>query len=64
MKLTVGCLWYSAIIAQKGSDAWFYMSNEDLLPEKYRGEASNYRKGMDTMDVWFDSGEELQNLAY
>ncbi|KAL3685804.1 hypothetical protein R1sor_003826 [Riccia sorocarpa] len=45
-----------SIVAQKGSDAWFYMSNEELLPEKYRGEASKYRRGMDTMDVWFDSG--------
>ncbi|XP_038723825.1 isoleucine--tRNA ligase, chloroplastic/mitochondrial isoform X2 [Tripterygium wilfordii] len=45
-----------AIIAQKGSDAWWYMALEDLLPEKYRDIASEYEKGMDTMDVWFDSG--------
>ncbi|KAJ6980923.1 isoleucine--tRNA ligase [Populus alba x Populus x berolinensis] len=45
-----------AIIALKGSDAWWYMKVEDLLPEKYRDQASDYEKGMDTMDVWFDSG--------
>ncbi|CAI0431624.1 unnamed protein product [Linum tenue] len=45
-----------AIIAQKGSDAWWYMKVEDLLPDKYRDEASEYEKGTDTMDVWFDSG--------
>ncbi|XP_058000949.1 isoleucine--tRNA ligase, chloroplastic/mitochondrial isoform X2 [Hevea brasiliensis] len=45
-----------SIIAQKGSDAWWYMKVEDLLPEKYRNRASDYEKGMDTMDVWFDSG--------
>lgn len=45
-----------SIIAQKGSDAWWYMKVEDLLPEKYRDRASDYEKGMDTMDVWFDSG--------
>ncbi|KAL9227176.1 hypothetical protein vseg_002900 [Gypsophila vaccaria] len=45
-----------SIISQKGSDAWWYMTIEDLLPEKYRGNASEYEKGTDTMDVWFDSG--------
>lgn len=47
---------WAAIIAQKGSDAWWYMTVEDLLPEKYREKASDYEKGTDTMDVWFDSG--------
>ncbi|WCJ23497.1 Isoleucine--tRNA ligase [Euphorbia peplus] len=45
-----------SIIAQKGSDAWWYMKVEDLLPEKYRDRASDFEKGTDTMDVWFDSG--------
>lgn len=45
-----------SIVAQKGSDAWWYMNTEELLPEKYRGEAGKYKKGTDTMDVWFDSG--------
>lgn len=43
-----------AIIAEKGSDAWWELSIEELLPAKYHG--GNYRKGTDTMDVWFDSG--------
>lgn len=46
----------AAIIAQRGSDAWWLMTVEDLLPEKYREKASEYEKGTDTMDVWFDSG--------
>jgi len=46
----------TAIIAQKGSDAWWYMSVEDLLPAEYSGQANMYKKGTDTMDVWFDSG--------
>ncbi len=45
-----------AIIAEKGSDAWFEMSVEELLPEFYRDNGKVYRKGTDTMDVWFDSG--------
>ncbi|KAL6188589.1 hypothetical protein ACLB2K_039981 [Fragaria x ananassa] len=44
------------IISEKGSDAWWYMKVEDLLPSKYRDKASEYEKGTDTMDVWFDSG--------
>jgi isoleucyl-tRNA synthetase len=45
-----------AIIADKGSDAWWELSVEELLPPEYRANAANYRKGTDTMDVWFDSG--------
>ncbi|MGB7414603.1 MAG: isoleucine--tRNA ligase [Thermosynechococcaceae cyanobacterium] len=45
-----------AIIAEKGSDAWWELSTEDLLPEAYRNNGHSYRKGTDTMDVWFDSG--------
>jgi isoleucyl-tRNA synthetase len=43
-----------AIIAEKGSDAWWELPVQELLPEKYHDRA--YRKGTDTMDVWFDSG--------
>ncbi|CAH9142186.1 unnamed protein product [Cuscuta epithymum] len=45
-----------SIISQKGSDAWWHMTVEELLPDKYRDRASEYEKGTDTMDVWFDSG--------
>lgn len=45
-----------AIFAEKGSDAWWELSIEELLPESYRNNGRTYRKGMDTMDVWFDSG--------
>ncbi|KAF7144763.1 hypothetical protein RHSIM_Rhsim04G0222400 [Rhododendron simsii] len=47
---------YCTIISQKGSDAWWYMSVEDLLPDVYRHKAPEYEKGTDTMEVWFDSG--------
>ncbi|KAK7289940.1 hypothetical protein RIF29_03995 [Crotalaria pallida] len=45
-----------SIISQKGSDAWWYMTVEELLPPNYRDKAAEYEKGTDTMDVWFDSG--------
>ncbi|MEH2294449.1 isoleucine--tRNA ligase [Nostoc sp.] len=44
------------IIAKKGSDAWWELSVTELLPESYRNNGKSYRKGTDTMDVWFDSG--------
>ncbi|KAJ0601972.1 putative isoleucine--tRNA ligase [Helianthus annuus] len=50
-----------SIISQKGSDAWWYMSVEELLPENYRDKASDYVKGTDTMDVWFFMGCCLEN---
>jgi len=45
-----------AIIAEQGSDAWWKLSEAELLPEPYRSNGRTYRKGTDTMDVWFDSG--------
>jgi isoleucyl-tRNA synthetase len=45
-----------AIVAEKGSDAWWELSIEELLPEPYRSNGKTYRKSTDTMDVWFDSG--------
>lgn len=45
-----------AIIAEKGSDAWWELSVAELLPASYRNNGRTYRKGEDTMDVWFDSG--------
>lgn len=52
-----------AIVAEKGSDAWWELSVAELLPESYRPQADRYRKGMDTMDVWFDSGSSWAAVA-
>jgi isoleucyl-tRNA synthetase len=51
------------IIAEKGSDAWWELSVEELLPESYRNNGHTYRKGTDTMDVWFDSGSSWAAVA-
>jgi len=51
------------IIGEQGSDAWWNLSVEELLPPKYQKEAENYRKGTDTMDVWFDSGCSWAGVA-
>jgi isoleucyl-tRNA synthetase len=45
-----------ALVAEHGSDVWWERSEVDLLPPGRAAEADQWRKGSDTMDVWFDSG--------
>ncbi len=45
-----------ALIAKNGADIWWELDEEDLLPPSYKNEANRWKKGTDTMDVWFDSG--------
>ncbi len=52
-----------AIIAEKGSDAWWELSVTELLPQQYRNNGRSYRRGTDTMDVWFDSGSSWAAVA-
>lgn len=52
-----------SIFAEKGSDAWWELSVAELLPPSYRDNGKTYRKGMDTMDVWFDSGSSWAAVA-
>ncbi|UUD36751.1 Isoleucine--tRNA ligase [Mycoplasmopsis californica] len=42
------------LIAEKGTDVWYELETDALLPPKYRGK--NLVKENDIMDVWFDSG--------
>ncbi len=51
------------LFAEKGSDAWWELSVEELLPPSYRQNRCTYRKGEDTMDVWFDSGSSWAAVA-
>ena len=44
------------LIREHGADVWWQRDEADLLPPDYAGEAAQWRKGTDTMDVWFDSG--------
>ncbi|MFN7900168.1 MAG: isoleucine--tRNA ligase [Synechococcaceae cyanobacterium] len=45
-----------ALIANHGSDVWWERDEAELLPPELAAEAAQWRKGTDTMDVWFDSG--------
>lgn len=47
------------LFREYGSNVWFERDASDLLPEGYTNAGSPngiFRKEMDTMDVWFDSG--------
>ena len=48
------------IFEQKGSNAWFDMEAEDLLPKGFTcpvcGKSAGFEKETDTLDGWFDSG--------
>jgi isoleucyl-tRNA synthetase len=49
-------------IKTKGTDAWFSddPQDKDWIPPPYRGQ--HFRRGNDTMDVWFDSGTSWSML--
>jgi len=51
------------LFAEHGSDVWWTRSEEELLPEPYASEAGRWVKGLDTMDVWFDSGSSWSAVA-
>jgi isoleucyl-tRNA synthetase len=40
------------LVEQRGVDAWYELDSEELLG----ADAKNYKKCMDILDVWFDSG--------
>ncbi len=50
------------LIAKEGADIWWQLDEVDLLPPSYRSQAELWRKGTDTMDVWFDSGSSWASV--
>lgn len=47
------------VIKRKGINSWFSQDESDMeewLPSNLKHDAADYRRGKDTMDVWFDSG--------
>ena len=51
------------VFAEHGSDAWWKFDEKELLPDCYKDEADKWKKGTDTMDVWFDSGSSWAGVA-
>ena len=52
----------SNIFKEKGSNAWFELSAEELMGKSYTCQCgcTEFRKETDIMDVWFDSGSTHQ----
>ncbi|KAF8936331.1 hypothetical protein BGZ47_009554 [Haplosporangium gracile] len=44
------------LVKEHGADVWWSLTTEELLAPEYRNDGNTYRRGTDTMDVWFDSG--------
>jgi isoleucyl-tRNA synthetase len=44
------------ILEEKGTDHWWSDSVDEFVPESLKSTGRQFRKGFDTMDVWFDSG--------
>ncbi len=55
------------LFAQKGSNAWFELDANDILPESYvcpKCGKRHFTKEIDTLDGWFDSGStHIASLA-
>ena len=52
------------LFREKGSNAWFDLTAEELMPENSKCECGHdkFRKETDIMDVWFDSGTTHQGV--
>lgn len=57
-----------SVLDRKGTSHWWDGPVEDFLPPTVKAESKDYaqewRKGMDTMDVWFDSGTSWSMLSH
>ena len=51
------------MFAEQGSDAWWKLTTEELLPPSMKDEAHKWTRGKDTMDVWFDSGSSWAGVV-
>eukprot|EP00301_Raphidiophrys_heterophryoidea_P005169 c12200_g1_i1.p1 GENE.c12200_g1_i1~~c12200_g1_i1.p1 ORF type:complete len:1388 (+),score=335.82 c12200_g1_i1:36-4199(+) len=47
---------------ERGCDCWWELPVEQLLPPKFAHLAQHYTKGLDTLDVWFDSGVSWRSV--
>ncbi len=55
--------WIAQIFQQRGSEVWWSEADTNLLlPPQYRSNPCKYRRGRDTIDVWFDSGSSWSSI--
>ncbi|MFC1807831.1 isoleucine--tRNA ligase [Candidatus Omnitrophota bacterium] len=58
---------FAKIVEQKGTDAWFELKVEELLPAGFKCpnegcDGTEFKKGEDILDVWFESGVSHQGV--
>ena len=46
-----------------GADIWWSWDEKKLLPDEYLNDSDYWEKGLDTMDVWFDSGSSWASVC-
>jgi len=53
-----------SVLAEKGTDAWFNpeIPDEIFVAPEYKVDGKMYTRGVETMDVWFDSGTSWSTL--
>lgn len=54
------------VLASKGTDYWWSDDVDAFVPSHLKSTGKQFRKGTDTMDVWFDSGSSwtlIKDLA-
>lgn len=47
---------FAGLVAEHGSGCWWSLPIEELLPPSESKRAAEWVRGVDTLDVWFDSG--------
>ena len=52
-----------ALVEKYGTDCWWSLPTEELLAPQYRNNGKTYRRGMDILDVWFDSGSSWKAVV-
>ena len=52
------------IVKEKGTNAWFALTEKELMPENAKCECgcTEFKKETDIMDVWFDSGSTHESV--
>jgi len=53
------------IVREKGTNAWYDLSEKELMPEECKCEncgSTEFKKETDIMDVWFDSGSTHESV--
>lgn len=50
------------VLEEKGTDYWWVGEAEEFVSPEYRNDSKSWKKGNDTVDVWFDSGTSWSML--